>query len=327
MALQQILPCGIDPAYGVPYSFVFLIFATSLHNWNLPLMRHLFLAVFFALVLAVIPSSAQESAYFVTYDHHLEEPGNLEIALSSNLGVPRSGQQAFFAPYLELEYGLTSWWTSELYLEGQKTRGDSTVFTGWRIENRFRPPAREHPINPVFYIEYESINEASKIQKEVVGNAPEYGETNDELRKENAHELEFKLILSGNAGDWNIAGNIIAEKNLSEDEGVEFGYSLGLSRPLATLASAGECRFCPENFIVGAELYGGLGSTQRFGLHDTAQYLAPVVSWQIGDSSALRFSPGIGLISGSSAMLVRFGWGYEFHGLGRRAAGSDGGGR
>ena len=36
---------------------------------------------------------AQEAPYFVTYDHHLEEPGNLEIETSATAGVPRSGQQ------------------------------------------------------------------------------------------------------------------------------------------------------------------------------------------------------------------------------------------
>jgi hypothetical protein len=61
----------------------------------------------------------QERPYFVTYDHHLEEPGNLEIATSSTMGVPRSGQRFYLAPYIELEYGVTGRWTSELYFEGR----------------------------------------------------------------------------------------------------------------------------------------------------------------------------------------------------------------
>jgi hypothetical protein len=77
---------------------------------------------------------AQEAPYFVTYDHHLEEPGNLEVETSSTLGVPRSGQRLFFAPYTKIEYGVAGRWTSELYFEGQSTSGDSAVFTGWRLE-------------------------------------------------------------------------------------------------------------------------------------------------------------------------------------------------
>src|SRR2546428_9887949 len=177
----------------------------------------------FSLFILATRSRAQESPYFVTYDHHLEEPGNLEIATSSTLGVPRSDQRFFIAPYAEFEYGVTGRWTSELYLEGQSTSGDSAVFTGWRLENRFRPLAREHRINPILYIEYEGLNEATRIQKEVVGNAPSFDEPNSELSRTPAHELETKLILSSNVHDWNIAENFIVEKNFSADEGLEFG--------------------------------------------------------------------------------------------------------
>src|SRR2546429_1366754 len=185
-------------------------------------MRLTYIALFAFSLFASVTLQAQESPYFVTYDHHLEEPGNLEIETSSTVGVPRAGQHWFFAPYLELEYGVTGRWTSELYLEGQSTAGDSTIFTGWRIENRFRPLAREHWINPVLYLEYENINEASRIRKEIVGAAPELNESNAELRATRAHELETRLILSSTAHDWNISENFIVEKNLSENEGFEF---------------------------------------------------------------------------------------------------------
>jgi hypothetical protein len=282
-------------------------------------------ALILALPFAGLPGTllAQESPYFVTYDHHLEEPGNLEVALWSTSGIPRGDQKRYLAPYLELEYGVLARWTAELYLEGQTTEGDSAIFTGWRLENRFRPLKREHALNPVLYLEYENLNEGSRIQKEVVGHAEITDETNSELKENSAHELEFKLILSSSLHDWNISENLMAEKNLSEDEGIEFGYALGVSRPLALLASAEECRFCPENFSAGLELYGGLGSTEEFGFSDTAQYLAPVISWQATDNSILRFSTAFGLTDDSSRYLLRFGYSYEFRGLGggaRRAS-------
>lgn len=278
-------------------------------------MKVFFLAAF---VLLIPRCFSQESPYFVTYDHHLEEPGNLEVETSSTIGIPRSNQHFYFAPYTELEYGVTGRWTSELYLEGQSTAGDSTVFTGWRFENRFRPLKREHWINPVLYLEYENLNEASRIQKEFVGTAPDVSSPNSELHQTSAHELETKLILSSQFRDWNIAENFIVEKNLSEDEGFEFGYSFGISRPLATLASGNECRFCRENFAAGVEMYGGLGSTLAFGLHDTAHYIAPVLAWQISDNSSLRFSPGIGLTHQSNPVLLRIGYSYEIRGFGTK---------
>ena len=283
-------------------------------------MRLTYIALFAFSLFASVTLQAQESPYFVTYDHHLEEPGNLEIETSSTVGVPRAGQHWFFAPYLELEYGVTGRWTSELYLEGQSTAGDSAIFTGWRIENRFRPLAREHWINPVLYLEYENINEASRIRKEIVGAAPELNESNAELRATRAHELETRLILSSTAHDWNISENFIVEKNLSENEGFEFGYALAVARPLATLASGKNCRFCRENFIAGVELYGGLGTTQGFGLHDTAHYAAPAISWQISDNASLHFSPAIGLTHGSNPALLRFGYSYEIRGFSSKLA-------
>jgi len=270
------------------------------------------------LLFAATQSVAQESPFFVTYTHHMEEPGNLDIEASSTTGIPRLGQRFYSAPYLELEYGVTARWTSELYLEGQSTWEDSPVFTGWRLENRFKPLHREHWINPVLYLEYEDLNEASRIQKEIEGGGPDLSSRNALLTPEHDHELESKLILSSDYHDWNISENFIAAKNFSQSEGVEFGYALGASRPLATLASGANCRFCRENFILGAEMNGGLGSTLGFGVHDTAHYIAPVLSWMVSDNSTLRFSPGFGLTHQSNSVLLRFGYTYEVQNFGSR---------
>jgi hypothetical protein len=269
-------------------------------------------------LLSVLPCLAQESPYFVTYDHHLEEPGNLEIEVASTTDVARSGQRHYFAPWTEFEYGVTARWTTELYVDAQSTWGDSTVFTGWRFENRFRPLKREHRINPVLYLEYENINGADRIQKEVEGGVPDVTSSNAVLRTSKNHELETKLILSSDVHDWNLAGNFIVAKNFSRSEGVEFGYSFGFSRPLATLASGSNCHFCRENFSAGMEIYGGLGSTLDFGLKDAAHYAAPVFAWLISDNATLRFSPGIGLTHESSPALFRLGYSYEVQGFGRQ---------
>jgi len=77
------------------------------------------------------PASAlrAQEPYFVTYSHQMEEPGNLELGTKTVTGAPGGGNP-FFAPTLELEYGVKTWWTSELYLDGQSTAGESSVFTG-----------------------------------------------------------------------------------------------------------------------------------------------------------------------------------------------------
>jgi hypothetical protein len=262
----------------------------------------------------------QESPYFVTYDHYLEEPGNLEIEYFSTFGTQHAGND-FHAFWTELEYGATAWWTTEFYLDGQTTFGDSTVFTGFRWENRIRPLQHEHIINPILYVEYENKNGADKILKEVEGHdvASDFLTPNAEARKEHAHELEFKLILSSTFRGWNFAENTIASKNLSNNPW-EFGYALGASRPLKLAASSQRCSFCPQNFIGGLEMYGGLGDRHSFGLKDTSHYLAPVAAWNLPSGWTLRVSPGFGLNSNSHGFLLRWGLSYEISGFGERVS-------
>ena len=274
----------------------------------MPVFRPLVLCTVICAFLAV-PALAQERAYFVTYDHYLEEHRNLEIAVATTTGFPKEGR-GYSAPWLELEYGLTGWWTAELYFEGVTTRREGSAFTGWRWENRFRPLKGEHRITPVFYVEYENINEASRIQKEVVSGEALSLEPIGELREEHAHELEGKVILSSAIRGWNVSENFIFEKNLSEEEGVEFGYSLGVSRSLGGLASANTCYFCRENFVVGVEAYGGLGSTAK-SIEETRHFLAPVVGWHVTSRTTVKASVAFGLTDSSDRYLLRVGWSYE----------------
>ena len=262
-----------------------------------------------ALLLAPSPLQSQET-YFVTYSHQMEEPGNLELATRSVSGFPDGGH-SFIGSVIEFEYGVKAWWTSELYLDGQSTSRESALFTGFRLENRFRPLLREHWVNPVLYFEFENINSADKSMLEVVGHdgRADFLERND--RSEKKREAELKLILSSNVKGWNISENLIAEKNLKA-EPWEFGYAIGVSRPLSLLASPNACRFCRENFSVGAELYGGLGDRYSFGLHDTSHYLAPVVNFRMPNGPVFKASPGIGLNSNSHGIALRFGVAYEF---------------
>jgi len=211
----------------------------------------------FALAATTSSGQAQESPYIVTYDHYLEEPGSLEVEYFSTYGTQRSGND-YHAFWSEFEYGATAWWTTELYLEGQSTFDDSTIFTGFRWENRFRILQREHFINPVLYIEYEHISGADKTLKEVEGHDVESDSavSNAVARKEHKNELELKLLLSKTFKGWNIAENILAAKNLANSPW-EFGYAIGASRPLGLEASPKRCNFCRENFIAGVEMYGG----------------------------------------------------------------------
>jgi hypothetical protein len=253
-------------------------------------------------------AGAQEN-YFVTYTHHMEEPGNLEFATKSVTGFPHAGN-AFWGNAVEMEYGVKTWWTSELYLDSQTTANESSVFTGFRLENRIRPLLQEHWINPVLYAEFEDINSADKALLEVVGHdgVADFLGRND--RSEKKREVELKLILSSNFRGWNLAENFTSEKNIA-GEPWEFGYAVAVSRPLSLAASARDCRFCRENFTAGAELYGGLGDRYSFGLHDTSHYLAPTLAFHVPSGPTFSVSPAAGLNSNSHGFLLRFGVAYE----------------
>lgn len=253
---------------------------------------------------------AQERPYFVTYSHEMEEPGDLEIESLSAVGRPAGGN-LFWGSNMEIEYGLTAWWTSEFYLDGQITQRDSTIFTGFRWENRFRPLWREHRINPVIYAEYENIS-ADKSLREVVGHdgASDFLAPNHETRPDVERELELKLILGSNFRGWNLSENFILEKNLAGDPW-EFGYSLGAARPLALAASPHNCLFCREKFQAGLELYGGLGDTHNFGLHNTSHYIGPAINWTAPNGATFSFSPQFGVNDYSIARVYRFGLSYE----------------
>jgi hypothetical protein len=277
---------------------------------RIPLRNLLFGIVVLTLFFAPA-SRAQEPPYFVTYSHDLEEPGNLEIAMKNGVGKPANGNR-FTSGTLELEYGATAWWTTELYLSGQSTASDSTVFTGYRWENRFRPLLREHIINPVIYVEYERINGADRSLLEVLGHdsVADLALSNGQSRPFLEKSIETKLILSSRVHGWNIAENFIAEKELN-DEPWKFGYALGVSRPLSLVASSRHCVFCRENFALGAELYGGLGDMNGFGWRATSQYFGPTVGWSIPKGPTISFSPNFGLNSNSLGVLYRFKVSYE----------------
>jgi hypothetical protein len=292
-----------------------MVLANSLRLPGLFLRAGSVVLLLAAVVLpSYLTSSAQEYPYFVTYSQEMEEPGNLDIEMFNVVGNPQGGD-SFIGSDVEFEYGLKGWWTTEFYLDGQATQNQSTIFTGFRWENRFRPLSREHWINPVLYVEFEDTS-ADKNIREVVGHDGRYDflVPNWLARMDKEREIELKLILGSNTHGWNISENFIAEKNLAGDPW-EFGYALGISRPLQLAARARECAFCLEKFQAGVEMYGGLGDTDGFGLHLTSQYLGPTVNWAAPNGMTVAFSPQFGLNGYSIPVLYRFSVSYEIQQL------------
>jgi len=257
-----------------------------------------------------------EKPYSITYSSQMAEVGSLDIQHDTVTGRPEGGNR-FFGNATEFEYGIIQWWTTELYLDWQHTNHEGSLFTGFRFENRFRLLAGDHRLKPVLYVEYEHLNGADKTLREIVGfdGIKDLIVPNSVAREERKHEIEVRLILSGEFKSWDLSGNFITEKNI-HGEPWEFGYAMGLSRPLAA-ATGRKCAWCREAFAAGVEMYGGLGTWNDFTVHGTSQYLAPVLSWTLPSHTTFGLSPGIGLTDQSVGTLFRFSVAQEIDDFGR----------
>ncbi len=266
------------------------------------------------LIVLLVPGEtvAQEPPYFVTSSAQMEDTGTLGVEMDPVFGTQRVGND-YLAGTMEFEYGATRWWTSEVDLDGQSTFGDSTIFTGWTWENRFRPIPGRHWINPVFAVEYQHLSGADKSQPEVVGfdSGADYSPPNAVLRPLE-QQLETRLILSSDFRGWDVSENFISEKGLGgeDPEPWGFGYTAGVSRWLGR-SSATRCLFCRQNFGVGAEFYGGLGTVNRLTLSQTSHYAAGILAWHLPSDVTLKFSPGFGLTGVSRRFLFRWGISYD----------------
>jgi hypothetical protein len=278
------------------------------------------IGLLFTLILISVCAYGQDeipSPYFVAYDHYMEEFRTLEIEADAVVGQAHD-INTFVGVAPQFEYGTMKWWTTELYLDMQHTNHEGSLFTGFRIENRFRLFLEEHKINPVLYVEYENVNDADKILKEVVGfdSREDFAVPNSVARHEKNHEIEGRLILSSQIKQWNVTGNFITEKNLTAAQPWEFGYALGVSRPFGALKGR-RCLFCREHFAAGLELYGGMGTWNKFTFRGTSQYIAPDFQWTLPSSTTIRFSTGWGLTDQSLRILYRVGVSQEVGDIGR----------
>jgi hypothetical protein len=119
-------------------------------------------------------------------------------------------------------------------------------------------------------------------------------------------ELEARLILDSSCKGWTLAENFIAEKDVRCGP-YEFGYAAGIYRGLSKASSLARCNFCRSNIQAGVEVYGGLGTSQGFGLRDTLHYVGPRVAWTLSRGVMFKFSANFGLTDNSVPVLLRFG--------------------
>lgn len=196
------------------------------------------------------PAYADKMEFFETYTPYTGVQGEVEVELwndflttrRQNSGEEHAGHQ------LSLEYGITDRWMAEVYAQWQDNPdGKGIAYTGTRLETRYR---------------------LTNYTRSGL-NLGVYGEYARSSRPGVADELEAKLLISKELGDFHLALNPLLERECLPGAKVEFGYSAGLSCPVGSTTVSLETLVKPVDhqvyiipgvhFMVGKHDYAGLG--------------------------------------------------------------------
>lgn len=276
---------------------------------------------FFAIlvVLTGIKAFAGNDGYFTTYNHHIEA-GEWELMFMNDYTVPstinrESGEGHYFSQMIELEYGVTDRFATELMIEGfEDLESGKSMFTGFRWENRFKLFKKETFFNPLVYMEYEHLQKETRYKMEVSGwiKPPYKEEDSGEERDERI--LETRIILSHDFKNTNIAFNWINETDLRNST-TDFGYSIGV---LHYIGSGHEHHHNRSSFIslsaLGIEFYGGVGDSKKFSFRpaDQQHYIQPLLVFHLSSGLMLHTGFAWGLTNSSDRFLGRVAIGIEF---------------
>ncbi|MFQ5737004.1 MAG: hypothetical protein ACE5GY_09100 [Thermodesulfobacteriota bacterium] len=274
--------------------------------------------VLLAMVAVVaVPSVAYSGngSNFVLYNHHTPEAGEKEVMFMNDLAQEPDGTR-YAAQMIEFELGITDRLATEFMIEGQFTSGQGGYhFTGFRWETRYRLFEYGTFLNPVLYMEYESLGEDTKYLMEVSGREDASAKAKSRPRE---RVFETRVILGEDLTDrLDVAFNWLNESDL--DTGVtSFGYAVGLNYKLSG-ETDGEGHLEAEHGFhpgvrLGLELFGGLGDSDKGLTADsdvTQHYLGLNAMLHLSGKSMAKFGYAVGLTNVSQD-LFRFALGYEF---------------
>lgn len=187
----------------------------------------LFLFASFVLLAAVNSVFADYRSYVWTYEYQTLPKGKGETEFYETIKIPDTNDPAIktFEHWLEYEYGITDHFDLAVYQmwkTNDKREELDTQYDGTKVRGRYRIGEKgKHFLDTLLYAEY--IRSA---------------------RHHNPHELELKIILAKDIGDFNIAYNQILSQELESDGITESEYACGASYRLN------------HNFRVGIESKG-----------------------------------------------------------------------
>jgi hypothetical protein len=305
--------------------------------------RRGFIGIVAAVVMSATPSLAGQNdvppmamdPYFSTVNYPVPRDTMMVMVLSDFQSARSTND--FFTGMGMVQYGLTSRWTVEFMVEGQKIFGLPATYGGLRVGSSARVFPRDHLLNVTLYGEYEGLNGAALYKMEVSGFGGE--DLNQPLalaRRTSARTFEQRAILYHDWGRVNLTFNFINETGLDVG-GNNFGYGWGVFRQaaynamgpdknMAGMAGMSTQEAPPmlsfQRLGYGLEMMGALGNTHQFGFdwRRQQQDLGPVFSYTFSKHWTAHVQSTFGLSDVSDPFMLRIGVGYSIdHVLHRRS--------
>ncbi len=210
---------------------------------------------------------ADRRSYVWTYEYQTlpKGMGEIEFYLTEEQKNIDKARPNVWKPLVELEYGITDHWDISMYQMLKQSNTDSSSkfeYDGFKIRTRYRVSERgKLPVDVLLYLEYIRPGDFKE-----------------------PNELEEKLILSKDIGNFNISYNQIFEQELESDGTAEYEYAAGINYEITPA------------FKVGVESKGNYT--------DRKYYIGPTISWA---SSKFWVSAGVvaGLNERSDDMQAR----------------------
>lgn len=220
----------------------------------------LLLCSFTFLCAAAGDAFADKRNYVWTYEYKTMEAGEAEVEYYLTFSTPDSGtfkDQTTAEHQVELEVGMTDRFDFAIYQVFKQAPDQSLNYEGYKLRGRYRfGQKNQYVLDPLVYLEYKGV--------------PDFSE----------HEVELKLVLAKDVGNWNFALNPTLEFE-REGEGWETKpeYSAGVSYGSGYLYRLGiEVKGSENGHYIGPvishgkeDLWVTLGSAIAVGSVDTGK--------------------------------------------------------
>lgn len=180
---------------------------------------------------------ADNRSYVWTYEYMTLPKGFSEVEYYLTTEIPdnNASNKNTFKHWVEYEYGLTDRWDVAVYQQFTNKNNQSEhnfKYEGFKIRTRYRL-AEENllPLDTLLYLEYKRNSDFSKPD-----------------------EIETKLVLAKDIGDFNISYNQIFERNLERVGKTDFDYAFGINKSFGYRFKAGietKGSYSDKEFLVG----------------------------------------------------------------------------